>query len=82
MTWPVNDTHTYESTCPGWQHWCRIHRYPRWSGGELSHERYPDTFNILSSSFGWLNVIVYCGPGAFYPSRKTAGLPPREDNPK
>lgn len=74
--------HDYYDTCPSSWHWCRIHRYPDWRSGTLEHGWLPDNFNILTSRFGWVPVTVFCGPGAFYPTRKSAGISPPEEEVK
>jgi hypothetical protein len=48
--------------------WCRLHYWPRYGPDGQWYEPYPFTKNILTDH-GWLNIEVYCGPGAFYPKR-------------
>ncbi len=59
--------HTAKSHCD--KKHCKIHWI--WSFKLKNHVKYPEQFNILSSRLGWLNVNVYCGPGAYLPKKPT-----------
>lgn len=74
--------HTIRDPCPGYARWCRIHRHPDWSTGELHHDYYPITRYVPAGYYmrsddtegiRWETVVVHCGPGAFYPPRGKRG---------
>ncbi len=46
---------------------CRIHWV--WSFKLKNHIKFPENYLILSSRNGWQDIIVYCGPGAYFPKR-------------
>ena len=47
--------------------WCKVHMI--WDFNLRQNVSYPQQFNILTSTFGWLNVDVFIGPPAFFPKR-------------
>jgi hypothetical protein len=81
---PGEPGHVYETPCFINAKWCRIHQYPDWTSGVLDHMRYPGTFYVPTGEtyvkgdgtegLKWREVVVHCGPMAFYPNRKTAGI--------
>lgn len=60
------DNHTTEDRC--WRY-CRIHWY--WEFDLETHLRFPTTYNYLSSRYGWVNQVVACGPGGWFPKKPT-----------
>ncbi len=58
---------------------CKIHWI--WSFKLKNHVKFPEEYKVLSSRVGWQSIIVYCGPGAYYPTKPkkeetTAHVPP------
>lgn len=49
--------------------WCKVHMI--WDFDLGQNVSYPQQFNILTSTYGWLNVDVFVGPPAYYPKRVT-----------
>lgn len=49
--------------------YCKVHYY--WDFASDRHEPLPTTYNILTSSFGWLNAPVFVGPPGYYPRKPT-----------
>jgi hypothetical protein len=80
---PGEESHVWDTPCFGYAKWCRIHRCPVWVEGELYHEYYPistyiptdKTYVKTDGSIGiiWDEIIVHCGPAAFYPPRGKRG---------
>lgn len=50
--------------------YCRIHRYYAFDAG--FHVPLPNTWNYLSSRFGWVRQIVHVGPPGYYPPKPKA----------
>lgn len=48
---------------------CRVHMW--WDFDLQMHQYFPNTWNILTSTHGWLAQEVHCGPGAWFPKRPT-----------
>lgn len=62
--------HEYSDRCPVFQgKWCKIHWVRIWDEGESFNAKLPQPFNILTSTYGWQERWVHCGPSAFFPSR-------------
>src|SRR4051812_9763921 len=53
--------------CPN--RFCRTHFYYDFDAGY--HLPFPNEWSYLSSLRGWMNVTVYCGPGAWFPKKPT-----------
>lgn len=53
--------------CPN--RYCRVHFY--WSFDLEMHLPFPEAWWIKTSTHGWVNVEVFCGPGAWEPRSPT-----------
>jgi hypothetical protein len=60
----VYDTHK-RGECPN--RWCRVHYFFNFQTNQ--HEMFPYAWRLISSIYGWKEVTVFCGPGAWEPKR-------------